>query len=67
MASLSSFEYIDCDQVTGQAISPSYVLGWLVDDNVNLISKKLLGYKLPALGSITNLSPQVSPILELEL
>ena len=35
--------------------------------NVSLIYKKLLGSRVPTLGSIVNLSPQVNPILELEV
>jgi hypothetical protein len=41
------------------------VLGWLIEVKVSLISKKLFGSKVPTLGYIVNLSPQVNPILEL--
>jgi hypothetical protein len=42
------------------------VLGWFIEVKVSFISKKLLGSRVPTLGYIENLSPQVNPIFEFE-
>jgi hypothetical protein len=57
----SSEENLVWAQTTLQGISPSKNEGFFDDVNVSFNSTKLLGYNVPADGSILNLSPQVSP------